>query len=78
MGVKTVHEYTCDRCGHVSKDGVDSNGTESGNCFVKYNGNQGSKAWDGAWGGTGFSGDTWLCRECTKKFRAFMAGDGES
>jgi hypothetical protein len=73
MGAVTYTEYVCDRCKKVCKDSSDTRSDTSGSCIVKYNWHEGGRAWDGAWGGIGGKGEAWLCQECSKAFRSFIA-----
>jgi hypothetical protein len=73
MGAVTYTEYVCDRCKMVCKNSTDTRSLTSGSCTVKYNWTEGAMAYDGAWGGISGNGEAWLCQECSKAFRSFIA-----
>lgn len=73
MAVETVTTMVCDRCGSRHDNSKYMAGSSWGQLSVKWSGDKGGRAYDGAAGGISLKGEAWLCQQCTDGFLGFMA-----
>lgn len=75
MGIKSLSQYTCDRCGYQTTDPSAWVNHESGQLNVQYHGSIGSSSYNGDCGGININEKKWLCLSCTRKFLSFMSNE---
>jgi len=72
MGVETTTVNICDRCGSRHNAADYMAGNSWGQLTLKWHGDIGGRAYDGAAGGANIKGTAWICHPCTEAFLAFL------
>lgn len=69
MGEITKTIYKCDCCGLESESRDFQDANNLGHSFIKVNGHEGGRSYDGSWGGVNHRIDLLMCWKCSRELR---------